>query len=139
MRDNRDITVRFREDPAICQIRPSSTFPECLAALRLKIREILSPRFVILRITLADFRKGQILSAAHMDLLQLRNLRHRNIAAGDNLRTLPCPCHRTDIDAANIRVLKCPKLMEQTYREAKEILEEYGFDLTAMAEARWGE
>ena len=43
-----------------------------------------------------------------------------------------------DDDMGN-RVLKCPKLMEQTYREAKEILEEYGFDLTAMAEARWGE
>lgn len=42
-----------------------------------------------------------------------------------------------DDDMGN-RVLKCPKLMEQTYREAKEILEEYGFDLTAMAEARWG-
>ena len=37
------------------------------------------------------------------------------------------------------RILKCPKLMENTYEEAKEILEEYGFDLTEMAERRWEE
>lgn len=39
-------------------------------------------------------------------------------------------------DSGN-RALRCPQLIEQTYCEAKEILEEYGFDLTEMAESRW--
>ena len=32
------------------------------------------------------------------------------------------------------KVLRCPNLMEQTYREAREILAEYGYDLEEMME-----
>ena len=32
------------------------------------------------------------------------------------------------------QALRCPKLMEATYREARELLEEFGFDIDGMAE-----
>lgn len=43
-------------------------------------------------------------------------------------------CHTILGESLEGKAMRCPKLVESTYREAREILEEYGFDIESMAE-----